>query len=120
MNGNGFSIGQVEISQAIKGKKHEFATMQMQNTLMGRYEIARQASLDDFLNKPAVEWNDPSVMPTWRGISPDTEVDFCRVFDRSIGPQFYLSIDVNVSFVSGVCIFVCQDGYTVPEGCTAG
>lgn len=108
MNGNGFSIGQVEISQAIKGKKHEFATMQMQNTLMGRYEIARQASLDDFLNKPADEWNEPSVMPTWRGISPETEVDLWRGFDRSTGPHFNLSIDLNACTGCGACIVACQ------------
>src|SRR5690625_6001492 len=99
MNGNGFSIGQVEISQAIKGKKHEFATMQMQNTLMGRYEIARQESLDDFLNKPADEWNDPSVMLTWRGISQVTEVDLWRGFDRSTGQHSHLSIVLNTCTV---------------------
>lgn len=102
------SVGKVELSQAIAGKKHEFASMQMQNTLMGRYEIARQASLEDFINVPADEWNKPSVMPTWRGNSPENEVDLWRGFDRSTGPHFNLSIDLNACTGCGACIVACQ------------
>src|SRR5690606_36445807 len=58
------SISNVQIERSHEGEKHEFTCMQMQNTLMGRYEIARQASLDDFINKPVKEWNEPAVMPT--------------------------------------------------------
>src|SRR5690606_11145132 len=31
---------------------HEFAGIQLQNTLMGRYEIAREVPLEDFINIP--------------------------------------------------------------------
>jgi molybdopterin-containing oxidoreductase family iron-sulfur binding subunit len=43
---------------------HEFAGMQLQNTLMGRYEIAKEVPLDDFINKPVDEWNKPLAMHT--------------------------------------------------------
>lgn len=107
MDGN-LSVTSVKIERSNEGKKHEFACMQMQNTLMGRYEIARQATLADFLNKPAEEWNEPAVMPTWRGTSPVGEVDIWRSHDRSFGPHFNLSVDLNACTGCGACIIACQ------------
>lgn len=75
---------------------------------MGRYEIARQATLEDFINKPSEVWNEPAVMPTWRGTSPVGEVDIWRSFDRSDGPHFNLSIDLNACTGCGACIIACQ------------
>lgn len=102
------SAGTVKIVRADNSDKHEFACMQMQNTLMGRYEIARQTTLADFLNKPVEEWNEPAVMPTWRGDSPVGEVDLWRSFDRSFGPHFNLSVDMNACTGCGACIIACQ------------
>lgn len=102
------SVTNVKIERSNEGKKHEFACMQMQNTLMGRYEIARQATLGDFLNKPVDEWNEPAVMPTWRGTSPVGEVDIWRSHDRSFGPHFNLSVDLNACTGCGACIIACQ------------
>lgn len=102
------SVTNVKIERSHKGEKHEFATMQMQNTLMGRYEIARQATLNDFLNTAVDEWNKPSTMPTWRGTSPETEVDLWRAHDRSIGPHFNMSVDMNACTGCGACIVACQ------------
>src|SRR5690606_6926165 len=84
------------------------ACMQMQNTLMGRYEIARQTTLSDFLTKPVEEWNEPAVMPTSRGTSPVGEVDIWRSHDRTIGPHFNLSVDLNACTGCGACIIACQ------------
>lgn len=106
-NGN-LSVSNIKVERSHEGEKHEFATMQMQNTLMGRYEIARQATLNQYLNEPADEWNKPSVMPTWRGKSPETEVDIWRAHDRSFGPHFNMSIDMNACTGCGACIIACQ------------
>lgn len=113
VNGN-LSITNVKIERSSKTEKHEFACMQMQNTLMGRYEIARQASLTDVLNKPAEEWNEPAVMPTWRGKSPVGEVDIWTTHDRSVGPHFNLSIDLNACTGCGACIIACQAENNTP------
>ncbi|SMC84803.1 TAT-variant-translocated molybdopterin oxidoreductase [Moheibacter sediminis] len=107
VNGNS-AVTNVEIKRTKVGDKHEFACMQMQNTLMGRYEIARQATLADFINKPTEEWNEPSVMPTWRGTSPTGEVDIWRSHDRSFGPHFNLSVDLNACTGCGACVIACQ------------
>ena len=112
---NGFSsISNVKITPSSNGKKHEFACMQMQNTLMGRYEIARQATLADVLNKPVEEWNEPAVMPTWRGKSPVGEVDIWQAHDRSFGPHFNLSVDLNACTGCGACIVACQAENNTP------
>ncbi|MDX9790567.1 MAG: TAT-variant-translocated molybdopterin oxidoreductase [Candidatus Kapabacteria bacterium] len=102
------SVTDVKIERSHEGEKHEFATMQMQNTLMGRYEIARQATLAQYMNEPVDEWNKPAVMPTWRGKSPETEVDIWREHDRSFGPHFNMSIDMNACTGCGACIVACQ------------
>ncbi|HLV23381.1 MAG TPA: TAT-variant-translocated molybdopterin oxidoreductase [Moheibacter sp.] len=106
-NGN-LSVTNVKVERTAQGEKHEFACMQMQNTLMGRYEIARQTTLSDFLTKPVEEWNEPAVMPTWRGTSPVGEVDIWRSHDRTIGPHFNLSVDLNACTGCGACIIACQ------------
>ncbi|MFA7616417.1 MAG: TAT-variant-translocated molybdopterin oxidoreductase [Weeksellaceae bacterium] len=107
-------VSDVKIERSYQGEKHEFACMQMQNTLMGRYEIARQATIDQFMNEPAEEWNKPSVMPTWRGKSPEKEVDIWRSFDRSVGPHFNMSIDMNACTGCGACVVACQVENNIP------
>lgn len=101
-------VSNVQIVRSHEGEKHEFATMQMQNTLMGRYEIAREATIAQFMNEAVEEWNKPSVMPTWRGASPETEVDLWRGHDASFGPRFNMSIDLNACTGCGACIVACQ------------
>jgi molybdopterin-containing oxidoreductase family iron-sulfur binding subunit len=113
LNGN-LSVTDVKIKRSDKEDKHEFACMQMQNTLMGRYEIARQASLSDYINKPVDEWNEAAVMPTWRGTSPVGEVDIWRSHDRSFGPHFNLSVDLNACTGCGACIVACQAENNTP------
>ena len=63
---------------------------------------------DSFLTKPVEEWNEPAVMPTWRGTSPVGEVDIWRSHDRSFGPHFNLSVDLNACTGCGACIIACQ------------
>ena len=94
---------------------HEFANIQMMNTLMGRYEIAREASLDDYLNKPSEEWNEQPTMDTFMGEgTPVEEVTLWRNFDRSVGPHFKLSIDLNSCTGCGACVIACHAENNVP------
>lgn len=91
------------------GGSHEFANIQMMNTLMGRYEIAKEAYKDDFLNKPAEEWNEQPTMDTFAGKgTPVKEVDLWRSFDRTDGPHFKLSIDLNSCTGCGACVIACH------------
>ena len=96
------------------GDRHEFAGMQLQNTLMGRYEIAKEVTLDDFINKPVDEWNKPLAMHTIGGELPIGKIDLWDAFDDTDGPHFNLSVDLNSCTGCGACVIACQAENNVP------
>ena len=100
------------------GEEHEFAGMQLQNTLMGRYEIAREVPLDTFLNVKFDDekdgWNKPLEYHTIGGALPAAKVDLWDAFDDTDGPHFNLSIDLNSCTGCGACIIACQAENNVP------
>lgn len=96
------------------GDGHEFAGMQLQNTLMGRYEIAKEVTLDDFTNKPVDEWNKPLAMHTIGGELPIGKIDLWDAFDDTDGPHFNLSVDLNSCTGCGACVIACQAENNVP------
>lgn len=93
---------------------HEFAGMQLQNTLMGRYEIAKEVSLDTYLKGDVNEWNAPLKMETLQGELPMGKVDLWDAFDDTDGPHFNLSVDLNSCIGCGSCIVACQAENNVP------
>jgi len=94
--------------------EHEFAGMQLQNTLMGRYEIAKEVSLDTFINGDVNEWNAPLKMETLQGELPIGKVDLWDKFDETDGPHFNLSVDLNSCIGCGACVIACQAENNVP------
>ena len=90
------------------GDDYEFAGMQLQNTLMGRYEIAKEVSLEDFINKPVDHWNKPLEMHTIGGELPIGKIDLWDAYDDTDGPHFNLSVDLNSCTGCGACVVACQ------------
>ncbi|KFC24402.1 TAT-variant-translocated molybdopterin oxidoreductase [Chryseobacterium sp. FH1] len=90
------------------GDDYEFAGMQLQNTLMGRYEIAKEVTLDDFINKPVDHWNKPLEMHTIGGELPIGKIDLWDSYDDTDGPHFNLSVDLNSCTGCGACVVACQ------------
>ncbi|MNK24120.1 Tetrathionate reductase subunit B precursor [compost metagenome] len=90
------------------GDDYEFAGMQLQNTLMGRYEIAKEVSLEDFINKPVDHWNKPLEMHTIGGELPIGKIDLWDSYDDTDGPHFNLSVDLNSCTGCGACVVACQ------------
>ncbi len=105
-------ISNVKIEKT--GETHEFAGMQLQNTLMGRYEIAKEVSLEDFINKPVDDWNAPLKMHTIGGELPIGKVDLWDSYDDTDGPHFNLSVDLNSCTGCGACVIACQAENNVP------
>lgn len=115
-DGNQFSVSNIKIEKT--SGEHEFAGMQLQNTLMGRYEIAKEVSLDTFLNVKFDDehhgWNKPLEYHTLSGSLPAGKIDLWDAYDDTDGPHFNLSIDLNSCTGCGACIIACQAENNVP------
>lgn len=111
---NDFSSVQNVTIEKAEGE-HEFACVQLHNTMMGR-DIIRETTLEIFNTKEVEEWNPvPMVSKDHQEIpvsSPDA--DLWDSFDRSIGHHFNLSIDLNACTGCGACVIACHAENNVP------
>ncbi|KIC61692.1 TAT-variant-translocated molybdopterin oxidoreductase [Chryseobacterium taiwanense] len=115
-DGSNLVIANAKIEKT--GEDHEFAGIQLQNTLMGRYEIAKEVPLAEFLNVAFDDehegWNKPLEYHTISGALPARKIDLWDAFDDTDGPHFNLSIDLNSCTGCGACIIACQAENNVP------
>ena len=115
-DGSNLVLSNVTIEKT--GDMHEFAGMQLQSTLMGRYDIAKEVSLENFINVPFDDakngWNKPLEYHTINGALPARKIDLWDSFDDTDGPHFNLSIDLNSCTGCGACVIACNAENNVP------
>ena len=115
----GFNNIQNVTVEAASGE-HEFASVQLHNTLMGRGDIIKETTLEIFNTYDREDhehgWNKVPKVSLNHEETPVTspEVDLWDEFDRSIGHHFNLSIDLNACTGCGACVIACHAENNVP------
>jgi Fe-S-cluster-containing dehydrogenase component len=93
---------------------HEFACVQSQKTLMGRGDIIKETSLENFNKEDASVWNPMPMVALDHKMTPVTKVDIWESFDRTTGHHFNLAIDLNACTGCGACVIACHAENNVP------
>ncbi|MFB9056249.1 TAT-variant-translocated molybdopterin oxidoreductase [Mariniflexile ostreae] len=115
----GFNNVQNVTVEAASGE-HEFASVQLHKTLMGRGDIIKETTLEIFNTYDREDkehgWNKVPKVSLNHKETPVTspDVDLWDSFDRSIGHHFNLSVDLNACTGCGACVIACHSENNVP------
>lgn len=110
-----FNIIQYNVKiEKIENKIHEFACVQLQNTMAGRNSIARETTLEKFFHNPKNSWNKEENINTYKGKLPINKITLWQEDENNQGHHFNLSIDLNACIGCGTCVMSCNVENNIP------
>ena len=101
---------EVEITK-VEGE-HEFASIQLHHTMMGR-DIVKETNLKDYIKDPS-SGNHREKFATYKGKLPSNEVSLYEAHDLETGHFWNLSIDLTSCTGCGECVIACQAENNIP------
>ena len=97
--------------QAVEGE-HEFASIQLHHTMMGR-DMVKETTLSDYIKDPS-SGNDRTTYPTFKGDLPADKLSLYDEHDLETGHFWNLSIDLTACTGCGECVISCQAENNIP------
>jgi molybdopterin-containing oxidoreductase family iron-sulfur binding subunit len=96
----------------LEGREHEFASIQLHHTMMGR-DMVKETTLVDYINDPS-SGNKRTTYPTFKGDLPADKLSLYDEHDLKTGHFWNLSIDLTACTGCGECVISCQAENNVP------
>ena len=97
--------------QLVEGE-HEFASIQLHHTMMGR-DMVKETTLSDYIKNPA-SGNKRTTYPTFKGDLPSDKLSLYDEHDLETGHFWNLSIDLTACTGCGECVISCQAENNIP------
>ena len=100
------------VSIEIAEGEHEFASIQLHHTMMGR-DMVKETTLSEYIKDPT-SGNDRTTYPTFKGDLPSDKLSLYDEHDLKTGHFWNLSIDLTSCIGCGECVISCQAENNIP------